>query len=385
MALCVSTFAGVLGLAACSSSAPVVVDNTVEAGLNCGDGAQVCGTACTVIARDPANCGACGTACKQGEVCSAGKCATSCGGGSTQCGSSCVNTSTDGANCGNCSIACKQGEVCSAGKCATSCGGGTQQCGQSCVNQQTDPANCGMCGNLCSAGNACVAGKCALSCQQGLTACSASNSDAGVLDASVDSGSGLGPNYCANLQTDNANCGGCNSVCGPGTTCINGACAASCGQGSTLCSQGADGGGSYCAVLPSDNANCGKCGAVCGGAMFCKNGACQSKFQFQLSQTIDGQIVKCSSVNNANVLYTECDDLQEAGFYFPNGITCGPMWSMTNSSYSDTVGFCKSLTGTAKMEAYYTCSNTTTRATWKANVWGTTMDNGYTQHVRCYY
>ena len=48
-------------------------------------------------------------------------------------------------------------------------------------------------------------------------------------------------------------------------------------------------------------------------------------------------------------------------------------------------GFCKSLTGTAKMEAYYTCAVSTTRATWKNHLWGTVSDNGYTKHLRCYY
>lgn len=33
---------------------------------------------------------------------------------------------------------------------------------------------------------------------------------------------------CANLQSDNANCGACGSGCGPGTACSNGACVATC-------------------------------------------------------------------------------------------------------------------------------------------------------------
>ena len=34
---------------------------------------------------------------------------------------------------------------------------------------------------------------------------------------------------------------------------------------------------------------------------------------------------------------------------------------------------------------YYTCSASVQRATWYAHVWGTTQDNGYSQHLRCYY
>jgi len=29
---------------------------------------------------------------------------------------------------------------------------------------------------------------------------------------------------CVDTDTDDSNCGACGSVCGPGTTCVNGAC-----------------------------------------------------------------------------------------------------------------------------------------------------------------
>jgi uncharacterized repeat protein (TIGR01451 family) len=107
-------------------------------------------------------------------------------------------------------------------------------------------------------------------------------------------------------------------------------------------------------------------------------------FAFDTTQTIDGKTVTCSSTDNT-ATYTECRDLQADGLYFPNGITCGPMWSTTNSLYSDTQGFCESLTGSTNFEAFYTCDFTQSRATWYNHVWGTNSDNGYTQHVRCYY
>ena len=107
-ALVVASTATIL---ACSSDNLAVTGPSPEAGLNCGDGAQVCGGACTSLAHDVTNCGACGNVCKAGEVCSSGKCATSCGGGTTQCGTACVTTGTDGANCGACGAACKAGEV----------------------------------------------------------------------------------------------------------------------------------------------------------------------------------------------------------------------------------------------------------------------------------
>ncbi|MEE2828194.1 MAG: putative metal-binding motif-containing protein [Myxococcota bacterium] len=110
--------------------------------------------------------------------------------------------------------------------------------------------------------------------------------------------------------------------------------------------------------------------------------ACQ--FQFAPSQTIDGMTVTCSSTDNTST-YTQCNELLAGGLYFPNGVSCSSAWSNTNSSYSDTQGFCESLTGSSQFSAFYTCANTTTRATWSSQSWGTTSDNGYTQHLRCYY
>ncbi len=73
------------------------------------------------------------------------------------------------------------------------------------------------------------------------------------------------------------------------------------------------------------------------------------------------------------------------GMYFPNGVTCGPTWSSTNSAYSDTAGFCNSLTGSPVIQVFYTCSSSVPRSTWFNHVWGTFLDNGYTQNVQCYY
>jgi hypothetical protein len=110
----------------------------------------------------------------------------------------------------------------------------------------------------------------------------------------------------------------------------------------------------------------------------------EDRFQFELSQVIDGETVTCSSVNTT-ATFTECDDLRQAGRFFPNGITCGPVWSTVNSLFSDTVGFCQSLTGNPEIEVFYTCGVTEPRSTWFNHVWGTVEDNGFTQHVRCLY
>lgn len=279
--LAASALAGVAILAACSSD-PAVVTAVPDASPNCGDGSQLCGATCTILAHDNENCGTCGKKCVIGEVCSQGACATSCGGGTTKCGTACVDQKSDGANCGGCGTACKTGEVCSAGKCALSCGGGTKQCGASCVNQQNDPTNCGGCGTLCQAGEGCVSGKCQLGCQVGLTLCTAPVSDGGVPDASSDASNDASSDassdgssgdsgtvafpYCVNVQTDDQNCGGCGVACGSGQQCVNGACA--CGASETLC-------GNVCANTQNDPANCGMCGTVCPQGTACSSGFCK--------------------------------------------------------------------------------------------------------------
>jgi hypothetical protein len=107
-------------------------------------------------------------------------------------------------------------------------------------------------------------------------------------------------------------------------------------------------------------------------------------FQFELDQVIDGMQVTCSQVVNEPT-YTQCNDLLAGGDAFPNGVLCGPIWSTQASPTTDHAGFCASLTGHSSFEVYYTCSTSIQRATWFAGVWGTTVDNGYTQHVRCYH
>ena len=266
-ALCAGALFGSAAIVACGTDNTAVNAPIPEAGLNCGDGAQVCGGACTSLAHDVTYCGACGNTCKAGEVCSSGKCATSCGGGSTQCGSACVTLGSDGANCGACGAACKAGEVCSAGKCTSGCSGGTEACGQSCVNTQTDRTNCGACGTLCKDGEICTAGACSLSCQQGLTTCRG-NGDAGAP-------------YCASLQTDNANCGVCGNVCPNGQSCSAGKCTLVCGGGTTQC-------GNACVDVKNDPANCGVCNNVCANGLVCSGGVCQL--------ACSGGTVKCGNV-----------------------------------------------------------------------------------------
>ncbi len=227
---------------------------------SCTAGETLCGKECIDTIADPANCGACATACKPGEVCGAGVCSLTCGAGSTQCGSSCFDTNVDAKNCGACGNSCNSGEICAAGKCAAQCPMAQTLClgdggAVSCANTNTETKNCGGCGNVCDPGKVCGGGKCGDTCGAGEMLCK-------------------GP-YCAAVSSDNANCGSCGNVCTAGQTCVAGKCSGNCGLKETLCS-GQDGGAGYCAKTDTDQANCGACGTVCnnGNGEICVAGKC---------------------------------------------------------------------------------------------------------------
>jgi len=144
---------------------------------------------------------------------------------------------------------------------------------------------------------------------------------------------------------------------------------------------GADGNDSDSSISPgATEINCDGIDQNCDGI----DGPCQ--FEFAATQTIGGETVTCSSVTN-NGIYTQCNDLLVDGMYMPNGVTCGPAWD-TGESY-DQDKFCQYLTGSLNFEIYYNCGPHTPRAVWQPNSssWslGSNNDNGYSQHVRCYY
>lgn len=128
---------------------------------DCGNGATMCGGACTVTSVDPENCGTCGNACGDGEVCNDGQCDVACGGGTTDCDGSCVDTASNAAHCGACGNACDDGEVCASSECVALCGtGGLALCGGICVDMMNDAQHCGGCATVCGATDSCVSGQC---------------------------------------------------------------------------------------------------------------------------------------------------------------------------------------------------------------------------------
>lgn len=204
-----------------------------------------CGNDCVDTRVDPANCGACGTACGAGKICSAGSCKDNCPAAEKSCGGKCVDTQNDPLNCGACGMNCGAGMLCVAGACASSCPATQDVCGSKCVDKQLDPANCGMCGMACTAGQLCSAGACGATCAAPLVACNGK---------------------CVNVANDPANCGGCGTACNPTNTTASVCVAGTCGY--TRCSNGF----SDCDGNPlngcetstgSDVYNCGGCALVC--------------------------------------------------------------------------------------------------------------------------
>lgn len=112
-----------------------------------------------------------------------------------------------------------------------------------------------------------------------------------------------------------------------------------------------------------------------------------SHIQFALTQIIAGYTVTCSSVDNTNVSYTECDDFQRTSLYGAGTTSCLSAWSTTLSTYWSANTLCQAFLGspTATSEMYYDCSAATLRFTYLSNTWGTVNDTKYTKNVRCYY
>lgn len=148
---------GLLG-SSCSSSSR-------EQPLQCVSGLTDCGSECSNLQLDVANCGACGQACGIGEACTRGACTRTCAPPLKTCDTgvlaSCIDTRSDPANCGDCGRVCAAGELCSVGTCHVGCTGrGWAVCGDECVDTAHEQNHCGACNVVCSAGQTCADGAC---------------------------------------------------------------------------------------------------------------------------------------------------------------------------------------------------------------------------------
>ena len=131
-----------------------------DTGVECSGALSSCDGVCVDRRSDPANCGACGTRCDDGEFCSEGRCGDTCPAPLDRCGSACIDTNVDPRNCGGCGEMCELGEVCAAGTCALECPPGTTNCSSACVDTTTNTANCGGCGSPCATGSVCRRSSC---------------------------------------------------------------------------------------------------------------------------------------------------------------------------------------------------------------------------------
>jgi len=131
------------------------------------------------------------------------------------------------------------------------CPSGETACGKRCVSLAFDEANCGGCDVVCGPLEACGGGACA--CASGIGSCGGS---------------------CIDLARDPAHCGACDVACGAGQLCstAGGAsgCVASCGEGRSTCA-------GACVELGSDPYHCGACGRRCAQGESCRAGECRAE------------------------------------------------------------------------------------------------------------
>jgi hypothetical protein len=110
-----------------------------------------------------------------------------CSNDTVRCGDTCVATQTDSKNCGSCGSACNQGNVCVAGSCL--CPTNAVTCNGTCTFLAGDPNNCGACGNACGAGNVCSNGNCFV-CSGGDAGSSAQCQRTGFIAGCIDAPAG---------------------------------------------------------------------------------------------------------------------------------------------------------------------------------------------------
>lgn len=290
-----------------------VADGTV-CSIDYGHDGVCCAGACVDTALDPANCGACGTACPAGTAC-AGTCITAApcgtpdrlgaacvmpsGHAGTCCGSRCVDLGSDDADCFECGIACPIGQSCDGGHLCVAPlpDGGLAQTG--CATDADCPS-----GHHCHPGvpwNFCWRDTCA-DFPDG-TSCGAPGLQAGICcgGACVDSvrdpncggcGSACSSGVCALLSAsgggptvtclpDTASATDCSGAggCPAGSACVAGVCmTTTCAAFGTFCRTAGGGAGqccsSACADLATDPMHCGSCFTACTAAQACVRGRC---------------------------------------------------------------------------------------------------------------
>jgi Stigma-specific protein, Stig1 len=234
------------------------------------------------------------------------------------CGAECPDVASDRNNCGNCGLACAQDELCVAHACvkAETCGplnnghacalpsGGTAGtcCMGTCVDAKSDSANCGGCSKVCNVDAGCVGGKCtygnpgcpAGTGPDGIGGCLPETCAADSLGTPCVADAG-GTYYsccsagCIDVTSDPQNCGACGVTCRPGTTCIYSSCQEVFDCATTNRSCALDGGGNStgvccgggCVDTRASDLNCSECGVACPLGTHCGPSGCTVDGGFQ--------------------------------------------------------------------------------------------------------
>ncbi|HEY3358259.1 MAG TPA: kelch repeat-containing protein [Polyangia bacterium] len=247
---------------------------------SCAAGQHQCGGACADD-TDPHQCGLACLACPAPRAhgtatCADFGCGVTCEAGVQPCGGDCVDITSDHDNCGQCGKACGDSDVCTGAQCQPNpCASGKHPCGGNCV-ADTDPAHCGSSCSPCpapaGATATCDGRTCGLACPTGSHACG------GACVASADvahCGSSCTP--CPVPTGAFATCNGvsCGVGCATGYHPCGGACAdntdvATCGASCTPCPTPANG-----------QATCTSagCGVSCDGGYLPCMGACVPQSQ----------------------------------------------------------------------------------------------------------
>ena len=263
----------------------------------CAGTLVLCGTRCLDLQAEVENCGTCGHACGQGQVCNRGTCAVlpndcttqaqGCGAGyfcdpiSKKCMSGC-RLSND----------CPSGATCNAGTCE--CATGQHACGQACVTD-TAPASCGsrcsVCPQPAQSTSTCAAATCGFTCNTGYMANAGACLD---IDECATANGGCSPNA-ACTNTPGARTCTCNTgYTGSGVSCtdvneclannggcdVNATCANTLGARTCTCASGFTGNGQTCADVNECQSNNGGCNvnATCTNTPGARTCACNAGF-----------------------------------------------------------------------------------------------------------
>src|SRR6185295_405838 len=92
------------------------------------------------------------------------------------------------------------------------CNKSTTRCGDTCADLTTDNSNCGSCGTQCPSKASCEAGSCV--CNAGQQLCNGA---------------------CTDTATDTTNCGACGKACITDETCTEGRCMLVCTLPKVVC------------------------------------------------------------------------------------------------------------------------------------------------------